>query len=121
MQKPIAIGDYVRQTSCPCDKVPDRDGLREARFISCFCSCFQKFESIVVEEHGGTQQLTLQELRNGGRRGRGGEHKACTNVLLWLNIFIHVLLQPIRQCKANATSSRPITLEALSQPQQCHS
>lgn len=66
MQKPIAIGDYVRQTSCPCDKVSDRDGLREARFISCFCSCFQKFEPIVVEEHGGTQQLTLQELRKGG-------------------------------------------------------
>lgn len=71
MQKPIAIGDYVRQTSCPCDKVPDRDGLREVRFISYFCSCFQKFESIVVEEHGGIQQLTLQEFKGGGEKGVG--------------------------------------------------
>lgn len=117
MQKPIAIGDYVRQTSCPCDRVPDRDGLREVRFISYFCSCFQKFESIVVEEHGGTQRRTLSEFKNGWGRGKGGEHKTCTNMLLWLNLFIYALLQPIGQCKANLTSFHPITLETLSQPE----
>lgn len=73
MQKPIAIGDYVRQTSCPYDRVPDRDGLREVRFISYFCSCFQKFESIVVEEHGGTHSSEhYQSLKRGGGEEKVG-------------------------------------------------
>lgn len=42
MQKPIEIGDYVRQTFCPCDKMPDRDDLKEGRFISYFFLIFSE-------------------------------------------------------------------------------
>ena len=72
MQKPIEIGDYVRQTFCPCDKMPDKN--KEGKV--CLGSQFQSASAISwgkSEEKGDCSPCSISETIAGGKGSQEGQ------------------------------------------------